>query len=105
MSKLASIPLWLAATALLTATAVSAYGDDIDSKQAHDLVKQGRILPLAEIVRSVSGKVPGEVLEVELELEHGAYIYELKILRTDGRVQEVEVDATNGKIVDIEDDD
>ena len=46
-----------------------------------------------------------EEFEVEFEVEDGAYVYEIKILRPDGRVQEVEADAATGKILKIEDDD
>lgn len=45
------------------------------------------------------------MLEVELEREDGAYVYEFKILRPNGLVQEVEADAATGKILKIEDDD
>lgn len=83
----------------------SAAGDDFDHDLARRLLEQGRILPLAEIVDKVRSEIPGEMLEVEFETDDGAYIYELKILRPDGRVQEIEVEAASGKIVKIEDDD
>ena len=50
-------------------------------------------------------KFPGEMIEVELDREDGAYVYELKILRSDGKIQEIEVDAATGQITKIEDDD
>ena len=56
-------------------------------------------------MKNVQAQVPGEVLEVEFEAEHGTHVYEFKILRSDGKVQEVEVDAATGKITKIEDDD
>lgn len=82
-----------------------AWADDIDHERALELVREGRIRPLAEVVETVQRDVPGDMLEVELELEEGAYVYELKILRPKGNVQEVEVDAATGKILTIEDDD
>jgi uncharacterized membrane protein YkoI len=82
-----------------------AAGDDSDHDLARQLLEQGRILPLAEIVDKVRSEIPGEMLEVEFETDDGAYIYELKILRPDGRVQEIEVEAGSGKIIKIEDDD
>jgi uncharacterized membrane protein YkoI len=82
-----------------------AAGDDSDHDLARRLLEQGRILPLAEIVDKVRSEIPGEMLEVEFETDDGAHIYELKILRPDGRVQEIEVEAATGKIVKIEDDD
>lgn len=79
--------------------------DDIDHERALELVREGRIRPLAEVVVVVHRQVPGELLEVELELGDGAYVYELKILRPGGKIQEVEADAATGKILTIEDDD
>jgi uncharacterized membrane protein YkoI len=98
--------VWFTAAALLSvATGAAFAGDDVDHQEAHRLVQEGRILPLAAILNGVGQKVPGEVLEVELEFDDGAYVYELKILGRNGRVQEVEVDAPSGTILKIEDDD
>ena len=84
---------------------LGAAADDSDHDLARRLLEQGRILPLADIVDKVRSEIPGEMLEVEFETDDGAYIYELKILRPDGRVQEIEVEAASGKIIKIEDDD
>jgi uncharacterized membrane protein YkoI len=78
---------------------------DIDHEQAYQLLKEGRIRPLIEIIKEVSARFPGEVLEVELELEDGRYVYEVKILGPQGRVQEIEVDAKTGEVLKVEDDD
>ena len=101
-------PFVLILIALIAAVAGAprgALGDDSDHDLARRLLEQGRILPLAEIVDKVRSEIPGEMLEVEFETDDGAYIYELKILGPDGRVQEIEVEAASGKIVKIEDGD
>lgn len=92
------------AALLLLASGVS-QGDDDDHELARRLLQEGRIRPLAELTQSVRREIPGELLEVEFELENGIYVYEFKILRPDGRIQEVEVDAATSKIVKVEDDD
>ncbi len=94
-----------AAAALLLLAGAIAQADDVDHELAHRLLQEGRIRPLAEVIDEVRGDVPGELIEVELELEDGVYVYELKIQRPDGRIQEVEADAATGKIVKVEDDD
>jgi uncharacterized membrane protein YkoI len=96
---------FLAYAAFLIAAAGPARGDDIDHNEALRLFQQGRILSLTEILTIVGKRVPGEVLEVELEKEGRRYVYELKILKPDGRVKEVEVNAATGRILKIEDDD
>jgi uncharacterized membrane protein YkoI len=49
--------------------------------------------------------LPGKVIEVELEVEDGVLVYDLKILAKDGRLVEVEVDAATSKVLKVEDDD
>jgi uncharacterized membrane protein YkoI len=95
----------LTATALLSVILSSAYADDVGPEVAKRLLSEGRVRPLAEIVNAVRQKVPGELMEVELEIEDGVYVYDIKLLGPNGRVQEVEADAATGKILKIEDDD
>ncbi len=89
----------------LLASPVRADDDAADHNLARRLVAEGQIRALAVIVEEVKVQVPGEMLEVEFESEKGIYKYELKILRPDGKIQEVEVDARTGAILKVEDDD
>lgn len=93
------------AGALLAATALAAIADDVGPDVAKRLLSEGRIRSLAEIIEAVKAKVPGELMEVELEMEDGIYVYDVKLLGPNGRVQEVEADAKTGNILKIEDDD
>jgi len=97
--------LFFAAVLIAAPLGTAAHADDIGPEVAKRLLKEGRIKPLTEILAAVNAKVPGELLEVELEIEDGIYVYEFKLLRPDGRVQEVEADASTAKILKIEDDD
>ena len=45
-----------------------------------------------------------DVIEVELEDEGEALLYEIKILTSTGRVRELQIDARTGVVVSIEDD-
>ena len=93
-----------ASMALLLSSAV-VLADDVGPDVARRLLEEGRIRPLEEIIVGVKAAVPGELIEVELELEDGIYVYDVKILGANGRVREVEADAKSGKILKIEDDD
>lgn len=42
---------------------------------------------------------PGQVLKVELEKEHGRWLYEFKILQTDGGIVKLEVDAQTAQVL------
>ncbi|MGH8590554.1 MAG: PepSY domain-containing protein [Gammaproteobacteria bacterium] len=93
------------ATALLTATLMNAVADDIGHEAARRLRKQGEILPLEEIVARVTARWPGQVIETELEHDHGRYVYEIELLGTDGRIREIEYDASTGEVIKFELDD
>ena len=96
---------FLAAALLMAMAGDGARADDVGPEVAKKLLSEGRIRPLSEILAAVNSKVPGQMLEVELELENATYVYELKLLRPDGKVQEIEIDASTGDILKIEDDD
>jgi uncharacterized membrane protein YkoI len=96
---------FLTAALLVTLAAAGARADDIGPEMARKLLSEGRIRPLAEILDVVKAAVPGETVEVELELDDGVYVYEVKQLRSDGRVQEIKTNAATAKILKIEDED
>ena len=79
-----------------------------DKKNEHNVVREalqrGEVLPLVKILAIANEQVPGDVIEVELEDEKKALVYEIKILTGTGRVREVKIDARTGKVIKIEDD-
>ncbi|EIC19533.1 PepSY domain-containing protein [Thiorhodovibrio frisius] len=80
-----------------------------DHQRARAARLRGEILPIAEILHHISEQVPGDVIDIELEDEtldgQRVWLYELKILTPDGRRLEVEIDARDGQILELEDDD
>jgi uncharacterized membrane protein YkoI len=80
---------------------------DSDADRARRLVQQGVILPLEEILPLVRAVKPGTLIELELhyEREHDAHVYEMEVLDTQGRLWEVELDATTGELIEVEPDD
>ena len=58
--------------------------------------------PIIErILSEVRKAVPGEVVGIELEHEHGAWVYEIKVIQAGGMRAEVLVDARSGRIVSV----
>jgi len=106
MNKLIPPALVLSAVLGLGAIASPAVAGDKkpDHEAARAALARGEILPLPRILTIATGRVPGDVLEVELEDEHGRLIYDLKILAKNGRVREVEIDAKTGAVLKVEDD-
>jgi len=70
-----------------------------DQERARSAREAGRALPLASILERVRQSTPGVVLGVELEEEGGRVLYEVKVLRPDGRVRLLAYDAATGKPV------
>ncbi len=70
-----------------------------DHDEARDAVEHGQALSLRRILPLALRAVPGEVLEVELEREHGTLVYEIDILARNGRVRTVVLDARTGELL------
>ena len=81
---------------LCSASAMSEDQDDI--KRLRDT---GEILPLQVIVRKIPERKV-HLLEVELAIENGRYVYDLKILGGDSTVREFRYDARTGELLGIE---
>jgi uncharacterized membrane protein YkoI len=93
--------------AVLGVASVVADVDDGDARE-HDAIRgalqRGEVLPLAKILAIAQEKVPGDVIEVELESKRDALVYEIKVLTHSGRVREIKIDARTGTVLKIEDD-
>jgi uncharacterized membrane protein YkoI len=78
---------------------------DDDHERVWETRKRGAILPLETILDGVLKSYPGEVIEIEFDDDDGQLIYEIKVLTRRGIVLEMDVDARNGRILDLEEDD
>jgi len=98
----------LALTAALCASAVQASPDRHDERHHRDhdraraALERGEVRPIGEILAGAARAVEGDIVEVELEREHGRWLYELKIIAPDGRVLEVLMDAATATVVEVE---
>lgn len=96
-----TIALLLAALVLL-ALPLGGWADgprEHDHDRARAALKAGEVLPLADILTRVARTHPGQVLEVELERDNGMWMYELKLLQSDGLLVKLKVDARDGSVV------
>jgi hypothetical protein len=84
-------------TCSLLATSVLA--SSTDQERATRAVQAGEILSLRVILERLEKTQPGQVLDVEFEQKKGVWIYELKILKTGGRLQKLKIDAKTGEII------
>ncbi|MGE3155029.1 MAG: PepSY domain-containing protein [Nitrospiraceae bacterium] len=56
-----------------------------------------------QAVKTASEKVPGKVIEAELEKKHGKTVWEVEIMTDDKMIKEIHIDADSGEVIDVED--
>ncbi len=97
--------LFLALAAGTTSPPITADDDDAGFGQIRQWVREGRILPLQDILERYPPGPGGRLLDLEVEQDGGRVVYELEILHADGRVVELKVDARDGRLIkrEIED--
>jgi uncharacterized membrane protein YkoI len=95
MTRIAYI---LAAMAVLLGGA-PALADSVSPDRVRALVERGEILPLEEILKRSEANADGRIIEIELEAKGGSYVYEIKVLRPDGRYRELKIDARTGALL------
>ena len=59
----------------------------------------GEILPLETVIAQVREAVQGNVVGIELEREKGRWVYEVKVVGSDGQLTEMYVDAHTGSVM------
>ncbi|MBF0444238.1 MAG: PepSY domain-containing protein [Magnetococcales bacterium] len=81
---------------------------DADTQKMGLAVESDGIIGLEMVLVQARQQFPGRILKVELENDEDALsgsIYEVKILKRDGSVIEVEYDAKTLKVLDVKGDD
>jgi uncharacterized membrane protein YkoI len=71
-----------------------------DEDRARAAVQRGEILPLEQVLAALKSGVTGEISRVELEKEHGIWVYEIKVISPRGQMMEVHIDAKTGKLIE-----
>ena len=100
---LAVLTVLLSALMPIIAAPSLAHGDDPERRdEVRRAVEAGEILPLAQILERVRGKVSGDITGIEINREDGRWHYEFRVIERSGRVLEVHVDARSGNIEQIE---
>lgn len=63
---------------------------------------KGATVTIDQAVKTAMEKVPGTVVEAELEKKHDKTVWEVEVLGADGKVTEVHIDAATGAVIDTE---
>lgn len=75
---------------------------DVDQRGAREALRAGEIRPLMELLAIVEKECRGDLVEVELEHEHGRWDYEISLLGPHGDVAELEYDAKSLQLLEAE---
>lgn len=91
------------AAGLILAGLILANPSLADDRHDHDRARQAleakEILSLRTLLARIERQHPGQIMEVELEREHGRWRYEIKLLQTDGALVKLEFDARDGSLL------
>jgi uncharacterized membrane protein YkoI len=75
--------------------------DNRDHDRARAAVQAGQVLPLPTLLERLQRSHPGQVLELELELDDGRWIYEIKLLQADGQLLKLKLDAATAQVLEV----
>lgn len=67
---------------------------------AREALEQGRVLPLRAVLKKIERDYQGQVLKVEFEQEYDRYLYEIRLLQSDGRVVKLKINAVDGRVLE-----
>lgn len=84
----------------------SAYGavqsfEKLDYEDCRDLVSDGTILSMAELMALVKDMSEGRIIDTSLLKRDDVYIYEMEIAGTDGMIEMLYIDARTGAVSHI----
>lgn len=85
--------------ALALAVASTSHGGGRDHEEARRAVERGEALPLADLLTRVRERLGGEVIGVSFKRREDRWVYEFKVIASDGSLSEVYVDAASAAIL------
>ena len=65
-------------------------------------LSQDAKVSIEEAIKTATDKVPGKVVEAELEKKHGKAVWEVEIATTDNKIMEVHLDSASGAVIDVQ---
>jgi len=77
-------------------------GKKDESKETVEMAAKAKVT-IDEAIKIASEKVPGKVVEAELEKKHDTLVWEVEVVTAENEVLEVHIDAESGAVIDGED--
>ena len=76
-------------------------GKKDESKEMVEMAATAKVT-IDQAIKTASEKVPGKVVEAELEMKHDKLIWEVEVVTAENKVMEVHIDAESGAVIDVE---
>lgn len=77
-------------------------GKNDESKETVEMAAKAKVT-IDQAIKTASEKVPGKVVEAELEKKHDTLVWEVEVVTAENKVMEVHIDAGSGAVIDVED--
>ena len=76
-------------------------GKKDESKETVEMATKAKVT-IDQAIKTASEKVPGKVVEAELEKKHDTLVWEVEVVTEENKVMEVHIDAESGAVIDVE---
>jgi uncharacterized membrane protein YkoI len=77
-------------------------GKKDESKETVEMATKAKVT-IDQAIKTASEKVPGKVVEAELEKKHDTLVWEVEVVTAENKVMEVHINAESGAVIDVED--
>lgn len=67
----------------------------------HSSQNWNRRITIYDAMETANQQVPGEIVKVELDREHGMLVYEVEIMTQEGVKYEVDINANTGEVLNV----
>lgn len=65
-------------------------------------MSQNATVTIEQAIKTAEDKVPGKVIEAELEKKHDKAVWEVEIATADNKIMEVHIDSMSGNVLAVE---
>jgi uncharacterized membrane protein YkoI len=89
--------LFLALAAGTISPSLAVADREPDAETLRKWVEAGEVLPLEKLLARHRERIPGRLLDLEVEREHGRIVYKLEVVNEWGQVYEIYLDAQSGE--------
>jgi len=76
-------------------------GKKDESKETVEMASRAKVT-IDQAIKTASEKVPGKLVEAELEKKHGTLVWEVEVVTAENKVMEVHIDAESGAVIEVE---